>query len=85
MFWGESDPVIPVRHGKRAQRKSNGVTLTTYKKCGHFPQLEVPEQLAEDLRNFLFDTTRDCAALFPGPSKFWTPLLSRSTQAAFQQ
>jgi len=64
LFWGEEDPVLPVKHGRAALAASFGVSLTTYPRCGHFPQLQVPGQLARDLTEFLFDPDRPCAKVF---------------------
>jgi pimeloyl-ACP methyl ester carboxylesterase len=58
LFWGEKDPIIPARHGRRTAKKSVGVTLTTYRGRGHHPHLEVPEVFAHDLMEFLEDPAR---------------------------
>lgn len=55
LFWGENDPIIPVRHGREAFKVSAGVTLTTYPESGHFPYLDVPFGFARDLGAFLCD------------------------------
>jgi pimeloyl-ACP methyl ester carboxylesterase len=58
LFWGDKDPIIPIRHGRTAVSRSDGITLTTYKGCGHFPQLDVSEDFARDLTEFLCDPNR---------------------------
>jgi pimeloyl-ACP methyl ester carboxylesterase len=58
LFWGAKDPIIPVRHGQAAVARSEGITLTTYDGCGHFPQLDLPEKFAGDLIEFLTDPNR---------------------------
>lgn len=63
LFWGEDDPIIPVKHGRRAFKGSIGVTLTTYPGSGHFPHLDLPLELARDLREFLCDPHRPPARL----------------------
>ena len=63
LFWGERDPIIPVKHGREAFKGSTGVTLTTYPDSGHFPQLDVPFELARDLTAFLCDPHRSPARL----------------------
>ncbi len=55
MFWGEKDPIIPIRHGREAVKRSENITLTTYKKCGHYPHLDATEAFARDLLAFLDD------------------------------
>jgi pimeloyl-ACP methyl ester carboxylesterase len=67
LFWGSLDPVLPIQHGRLAQARASGVTLTTYPGVGHFPQLEVPERFAQDLLAFLADRDRPGARDFPGP------------------
>ena len=58
MFWGEKDPIIPLRHGREAFAGFTGVTLTTYPRVGHFPHLDMPAEFARDLRAFLSDAGR---------------------------
>lgn len=58
LFWGEDDPIIPVRHGRDAFETSTGVTLTTYPGSGHFPHLDLPFEFARDLKAFLSDPDR---------------------------
>jgi pimeloyl-ACP methyl ester carboxylesterase len=58
LFWGENDPIIPVKHGREAFRDFTGVTLTTYPESGHFPQLDAPYDFARDLGAFLCDQHR---------------------------
>jgi pimeloyl-ACP methyl ester carboxylesterase len=68
LFWGEDDPILPVAHGRAALELSESISLVTYPTCGHFPQLEVPADLAADLRHFLRDPTRQPARNYPaGP------------------
>ena len=58
LFWGEKDPILPVKHGRSAVAWSTGISLNTYARCGHFPQLEIPAILARDVRAFLCDPDR---------------------------
>jgi pimeloyl-ACP methyl ester carboxylesterase len=68
LFWGEDDPILPVAHGRAALVSSENISLVTYPSCGHFPQLEVPAELATDLRHFLTDPARLPARNYPaGP------------------
>lgn len=69
LFWGEKDPIIPVRHGRNTLTKSEGVTLTTYEGCGHFPHLDAPDVFAHDLMKFLLDPNRTAARFHPATQK----------------
>jgi pimeloyl-ACP methyl ester carboxylesterase len=71
LFWGEKDPVIPLRHGKDAVAHSEGITLTVYKGCGHSSHLEAPEQFARDLTEFLLDPNRRPARFLPPSRNTW--------------
>jgi pimeloyl-ACP methyl ester carboxylesterase len=55
MFWGEHDDILPVAHGRRVVDAMEGVELTTFADCGHFPHLQQPEQFLASLSAFLFD------------------------------
>jgi pimeloyl-ACP methyl ester carboxylesterase len=72
MFWGTKDPIIPVRHGRKAAERAEAMTLTTYKGCGHYPHLDAPVRFARDLIAFLSDPDRPPARLRPEPEgKTW--------------
>ncbi len=58
LFWGEKDPILPMRHGRSMLAQSTGITMTTYPKCGHFPQLDMAQTFANDLKAFLCDPDR---------------------------
>ncbi len=58
LFWGAQDPIIPIRHGQTTVARSENITLTTYQECGHYAQLDVPDQFAIDLIEFLVDPDR---------------------------
>lgn len=66
IFWGEKDPIIPVRHGREAVQRSVGIGLTVYKGCGHYPHLDNPEEFARDLMSFLADPRRRTVKIRPG-------------------
>lgn len=55
LFWGNKDPIIPIKHGKKALTDAENITLTTYRGCGHYPQLDFPQNFARDLLKFLDD------------------------------
>jgi pimeloyl-ACP methyl ester carboxylesterase len=65
LFWGERDPIIPVKHGRALRAASTGVTLTVYPGCGHHPHLDAPQSFARDLDAFLCDPDRPAARLLP--------------------
>ena len=65
LFWGDKDPIIPFSHGRSVASRSIGITLNTYKGCGHYPQLDYPEAFARDLTEFLMDPDRPPARLNP--------------------
>ena len=78
LFWGAKDPIIPVRHGKDTLSRSEGITLTIYKKCGHFCYLDAPERFAKDLAEFLLDPKRLPARFLSSSRKTWLKDFFRS-------
>jgi pimeloyl-ACP methyl ester carboxylesterase len=62
LFWGENDPILPIKHARSILAKSTGITLTIYTKCGHFPHLVVSDALAHDLKKFFLDQYRSPAS-----------------------
>lgn len=58
LFWGSRDPIIPVRHGRRAVKRAEHLTLTEYPGCGHYPHLDAAEEFARNLDAFLSDPDR---------------------------
>lgn len=69
IFWGSKDPIIPIAHGKNAALNADNITLTIYKGCGHYPQLDAPERFSRDLTEFLCDPNRPHARFHPDPDK----------------
>jgi hypothetical protein len=67
LFWGAKDPVIPVSHSAILLDRFAGITLTTYPRCGHFPQIQTHCEFARDLVDFLSDPLRSPAVLRPRP------------------
>ncbi|MHB8874340.1 MAG: alpha/beta fold hydrolase [Myxococcaceae bacterium] len=53
LFWGERDPVIPFAHALEAASTLDGVALTRFSGCGHYPHRECPEQFARALQSFV--------------------------------
>ena len=52
IFWGESDMLIPIKHGIAAGALM-GATLTRFPGVGHFPHRQAPERYVEALEAFL--------------------------------
>lgn len=51
--WGEGDLWIPLAHADNFKSEIEGSKLITYPGVGHIPMEEIPQQTAEDARNFL--------------------------------
>ena len=47
LVWGDSDRIIPTRHGTRAVETIPGARLEIIENCGHIVQLEAPDRLTE--------------------------------------
>lgn len=78
LFWGEKDPVIPVRHAERFARKVEGVTFRRFARCGHFPHREQPGAFASALGEWLDAPALPPARLRPAPQlapakRSWLP------------
>jgi pimeloyl-ACP methyl ester carboxylesterase len=56
VLWGERDPIIPVAHGRAAQKSMPGSRLELLPNAGHFPQLEEPLRVARILTDFMEST-----------------------------
>jgi alpha-beta hydrolase superfamily lysophospholipase len=56
IMWGERDPIIPVRHGRRAHEAIPGSRLEIFECVGHLPQLEAPAKFVATLERFLEDS-----------------------------
>lgn len=53
LVWGETDPVIPLAHGRRLNREMPNAGLVIFRRCGHMPMEERPREFAEVVANFL--------------------------------
>ncbi len=53
VFWGDRDAVIPFAHAEALVRAVEGVRLTRFEGCGHYPHHEKPEGFVTALRAFL--------------------------------
>jgi pimeloyl-ACP methyl ester carboxylesterase len=56
IVWGESDPIIPVAHGKAAHTAIAGSRLDTFEGAGHFPHREDPRRFVRTLVDFIETT-----------------------------
>jgi pimeloyl-ACP methyl ester carboxylesterase len=56
IVWGARDPIIPVRHGRRAHEAIAGSRLEIFDGVGHVPQLETPARFVAVLERFLEET-----------------------------
>ncbi len=56
LIWGEHDSLIPVSHGRAANKEIAGSRLEVFADSGHFPQLDEPERFLDVLGDFA-DTT----------------------------
>jgi pimeloyl-ACP methyl ester carboxylesterase len=53
LYWGDRDPIVPIRHADDAARRLEGVTVTRFEDCGHFPHRERPAEFLRALESFL--------------------------------
>ena len=56
LIWGERDPIIPVDHGRRAQKEIPGSQLELFPDAGHFPHRQDPLRFVEALADFIAET-----------------------------
>lgn len=52
--WGEKDAWIPLENAQKFADDISGSKVITYPGVGHIPMEEIPEQTAEDAKDFLF-------------------------------
>ena len=53
IFWGKQDRILPVAHAQVAEEKIPDTQLKIFDPCGHFPQLERPEEFNSIVLKFL--------------------------------
>ena len=53
IFWGQQDRILPVAHAQVAENKIPNSQLQIFDSCGHFPQLERPEEFNSIVLKFL--------------------------------
>jgi pimeloyl-ACP methyl ester carboxylesterase len=52
LIWGEDDADIPLEHGQRMFRKIPHARLIVFRRCGHLPQEEYPQEFTKLLTEF---------------------------------
>jgi pimeloyl-ACP methyl ester carboxylesterase len=53
VFWGDRDAVIPFSHAEALEKSVDGVRITRFEACGHYPHHQRPDAFAAALRDFL--------------------------------
>lgn len=53
IFWGESDPWIPLVRGRKLSTLLNSASFSSLPGVGHLPQIEAPEQLLKAIEPLL--------------------------------
>jgi pimeloyl-ACP methyl ester carboxylesterase len=53
VFWGDRDAVIPILHAEALAKFVDGVRITRFEGCGHYPHHEKPDAFVDALRVFL--------------------------------
>src|SRR3954454_1756415 len=53
IIWGDSDPVIPVEHGRNAHRIVEHSRYVELPGSGHWPMLDAPDRVVEELTSFI--------------------------------
>jgi pimeloyl-ACP methyl ester carboxylesterase len=56
LVWGEDDPMIPLRHGRRAHEAMPGSRLEVFEGAGHFPHRDDPIRFVTDVSDFMATT-----------------------------
>jgi len=53
VYWGNDDPVLPVRHAERVHHYIEGALVRRYPNVGHYPHREAVAEMLPDLIKFL--------------------------------
>jgi pimeloyl-ACP methyl ester carboxylesterase len=56
IIWGDSDPVIPVEHGRRAHEIVAHSRYVEIEGSGHWPMLDAPDRIVQELTEFMEET-----------------------------
>jgi pimeloyl-ACP methyl ester carboxylesterase len=54
--WGDADPVIPIEHGRNAHRIVEHSRFVELPGSGHWPMLDAPRRLVDELTSFIEET-----------------------------
>ena len=63
LVWGETDPVIPLAHGRQLNRALPDSRLRIFRRCGHMPMEERPREFVEVVAQFLSEGKKETGAL----------------------
>jgi pimeloyl-ACP methyl ester carboxylesterase len=53
VFWGDRDTVIPFSHAETLATAVEGIRVTRFPGCGHYPHHQEPDTFVDRLRDFL--------------------------------
>jgi pimeloyl-ACP methyl ester carboxylesterase len=53
VFWGDGDIVIPFSHAETLAKAVDGIRVTRFLGCGHYPHHQQPDTFVDRLRDFL--------------------------------
>jgi pimeloyl-ACP methyl ester carboxylesterase len=53
ILWGRRDPLVPIRLGEKLAAEIPGAQFVAFETCGHLPQEEDPERVAETISRFI--------------------------------
>ena len=53
IIWGREDPIVPLSAGELYHSSIPGSKLVVIDKCGHRPEVEHPDRMAEIVSEFL--------------------------------
>jgi pimeloyl-ACP methyl ester carboxylesterase len=56
IVWGQRDPIIPVEHGRAAHQAIPHSRMVEIPDAGHWPQLDQPELVSDELTDFVATT-----------------------------
>jgi pimeloyl-ACP methyl ester carboxylesterase len=52
VIWGQHDKIVPVYHTEKFARDIEGSKVVIFEKCGHVPQIELPEETYAEILKF---------------------------------
>jgi len=53
VIWGDDDRIVPISAGHAYTKALRNATMTTIANCGHFAEMEKPDEVAKLVTNFL--------------------------------